>query len=116
MKAKRTAYGVIDFDWNTRKIILPLDKAHQVQALLTQAMKLTDDYRSAHQRFYALSEYDAPSVSVLDNNCPMFDATELSKEEYNEWHKTVDEALRGDDTYKAKDIVPPAVWASMKGE
>ena len=107
--------GVIDLGWDMRKLALPLDKAHALQKLLLEAVKVDDDYRQDNQRYVALGVVDIPAVSVLERTYPVIDATCLTKRQFSEWKTQVNEGLK-EETARAADIIPPDVWLTMQGD
>lgn len=108
--------ATLDFGWDTRILAMPLDVAHKIQALLTQAVKYDTEYRKEKQRYASLSVFVPPNVAIMESDIPVVDATCLNRSEYNKWKTAVREGLDADDNATAKDIIPPAVWQSMQGD
>jgi hypothetical protein len=107
--------ATIRFTWAAA--MLPLSKAHQVQALLAEAQAFETHMSAAHQRFGVILRYECPDVSVVDPRAQkIFDATALDKSEASKWVAEVRNSLNADSTALAADAVPPEEWLRIKGE
>jgi len=78
--------------WNL-SLMLPLDKAHQLQALLAEATLYDETGYSEREKFAYFRDYAVPAVEVVPNNGVLFDATTLSSDDVTKWRDTVREGL-----------------------
>jgi len=112
MKPTSTRKGVIKVSWNL-SLMLPLDKAHQLQVLLTEATQYDETGYSEREKFAYFRDYAVPAVEIVPNNGVLFDATTLSSDDVTKWRDTVREGLEADKEAYAKDAVPPHLWEAM---
>jgi len=94
--------------------MLPLDKLHQLQALLTEAVQYEELGYTDREKFAFFRDYVVPAAEVIPNGAVVFDATTLSDDEVTKWRDTVREGLEADRESYAKDAIPPHLWKAMK--
>ena len=113
---KQELMGVVDCGWDTRRLLLPLDMAHQLQKIMAHAVKLDNNYENNDRKFYYMQDYTAPTVNVVEPTMLILDATGMTNADVIEWKKEVDESLKENPDAKAKDILSPKSWLAMRGE
>ena len=108
--------GVLNFGWESRAVILPLTVAHKIQELLTEGMRLTEEYGTEHKKYAYISDYKPPTVDVYKKDRPTYDAQGLTDSQLNEWKASISAALKEDEDARAADIIPPHEWLAIKGK
>lgn len=105
--------GLIEMAWNL-KLVLPLDKAHQLQTLLCEATRFETSGYNDRERFMYLQEFTPPQVAVADKTTPVYDARMLSEDAVGTWKEAVREGLALDKESHASKIITPEQWKGMK--
>lgn len=92
-------------------IVLPLEVAHKLQALLAEhATKLDSVWGSQVKKsLYVLCDYEVGAVEILKNT-PDFDARGVSIADYSGWQAAIRERQEGD------EVIDPKDFAILRGE
>lgn len=107
MDKPKQVYGAMDMGWGA-KIVLPLEEAHKVQAILARhALAMGSVYRPVLPNVSFIGDLEVPSVSVLD--LPSHDCRGLSREVLNAWKEMVKNTEDG-------PVMDPQVFAKITGE
>lgn len=85
-KDKETIYGSIQTTYEN--IILPLEEAHKLQAILAKAKRLDTLWRSNKPEVACLMDYDVPAV-LVKKVLPEQDARGVPREIYHEWREAI---------------------------
>ena len=106
--------GIVQMSWNL-SLLMPLAKAHQLQLLLTEALKYDVDGYAVRDKFAHIQAYEVPSVALHPTSVPLYDAEMLSPNDFTEWRDAVRAGLEADKESNAADVVTPELWKSMRG-
>lgn len=101
--------GKISFGYSD--LVMPLEVAHKIQALLAEhAHRLDMQYPANHRAgtISALREYEVGSVEVVKYT--PFDARGVDNETYTAWASAIREREEGD------TVMSPQDFAALKGE
>ena len=114
MKRDGKVMGLVDLGWSA-KVLLPLDLAHKLQTILTEAVGLEREYVSSSRGEYLwLKKYPVPDVSVLDPDAIVFDATMLERKAAGQWRDEVNGGLKNDAEAKIEDCLTPEQWLKLR--
>ena len=100
--------GKISFGYSD--LIMPLEVAHKIQALLAEHADKIDVHYSANHRvgmISALREYEIGNVEVVKE--ATFDARGVNSEDYNAWANAIRDRGEGD------TVMSPQDFAKIKG-
>lgn len=107
MNKPKQIYGSLTMGWGTQ-IVLPLEEAHKVQAILARhAIAVESAYRPTLPNVAYIAELEVPAVVVLD--LPIHDGCGLSREVLNAWKEMVKNTEDG-------PVMDPQVFAKLTGE
>ena len=92
-------------------IILPLEVAHKLQALLAEHATKLDSVWGSHVKksLYVLCDYEVGAVEILKNT-PDFDARGVSGTDYSAWQSAIRERQEND------EVIDPKDFAILRGE
>lgn len=108
--SKKDVMAVLNMNYTT-KIMLPIEEAHKVQAILARhAVKYNSLWRNPRSIHY-LTDYEVPEVSVLSRPAD-FDAQGLDSSVIREWESAINSAEDGAEI----TVIDPQVFAQLKGE
>lgn len=84
---KKEVWGRLNLSWGGN-VLLPLEQAHKVQAILAQyAVGFGDAYRPNEPNIRYMTNYSIPEVGVLP--LPDCDCRELTPKQVSEWEEMV---------------------------
>jgi len=109
---KENPVGIVQMPWSCA-MVLPLEKAHQLQILLLEAWSYTEHGYSDGKKFAYISRFEVPPVATPSIDRPIYDATMLSKTEANEWAHTVSKGMDEDSTARSDTLLSPELWRAM---
>lgn len=104
---KKEIYGRLCLSWGGN-VILPLEQAHKVQAILAQyGVGFGEAYRPDAPNIKYLMDYKVPDVVVTEQ--PSQDCTGLTSQQISDWENSVRHA-EGD------TFLTPQEFIAIKGE
>ena len=104
MKSKKEVYGSIRFSYDT--LVMPLEVAHKVQALLAEhAVKVDQIYAKPY--VFCTRPWEMSAVEVT--KAPDFDCTDMNSKDYETWATAVREREEG------APIMDPKDFALLRG-
>lgn len=104
---KKEVYGKISLSW-AGNVILPLEQAHKVQAILAQyGVGIGEAYRPDAPNIKYIMEYKTPDVNVIP--FPEYDCTGMTPKQTSEWEETVRDSTDG-------TFLSPQQFVAMQGE
>lgn len=87
MSKARDVYGKLNLSWS-RNVILPIEQAHKVQAILAQyGVGLGEAYRPDIPNVMYMMEYTVPDVSVIEP--PKYDCQGMTDKQRRDWEESV---------------------------
>ena len=100
-------------------LVLPLDIAHKLQALLAYAVKLDTEYVVGSRNFNYVTDYDGATVEVFTpRKRNFYNAIGITYEEREAWAKACKKGLEDNPNASPDELMEPHLFASMqvKGE
>lgn len=92
-------------------VVLPLEVAHKIQALLAEHATELDSVwgTQVNKSLFVLCDYEVGAVEIL-NTPPDFDARGVSATDYSAWQAAIRERQEGD------EVMSPQDFAKIRGE
>ena len=100
-------------------LILPLDVAHKLQALLAYAVKLDTEYVAGNRNFNYVTDYEGVTVEVFTpKKRNFYNAIGITYEERVAWAAACKKGLEDNPNASPDELMEPHLFASMqvKGE
>lgn len=104
---KKEVYGRLSLSWGGN-VVLPLEQAHKVQAILAQyGVGIGDAYRPDEPNIKYIMDYKTPDVTVT--SFPDYDCTGLTPQQISDWEQSVRDS-QGD------TFLSPQQFIAIRGE
>lgn len=108
--AKATAPQIMAKIDASSTVLVPLEIAHQIQALLAQhAVKYNCMYRGREASVVYITDYEVPSVSVVSKDAPIYDAMGLTREQVDAWYMSVRDG-------EGPTVIEPKQFTAIAGD
>lgn len=109
--SKKEVMAVINMNYSANKIMLPIEEAHKIQAILARHGVRYDTIWRQPTSIHYVQDLEVPEVSVIPNRI-VWNACGLDTNVVREWASAISNVDDGEQV----TVIDPQVFAQLKGE